>query len=731
VTNRPSHGGEKGQTLDSLLRAKSVVVIGASDDPEKVGGRALLFLLKHEYAGAISVVNPNRKEIRGLPVAASIHDIPENIDLALICLPAAACPDALEQCGERGVKAAVVFSGGFSEVGAEGEELEERLVATARKWDITLCGPNTVGFVNLGMNLPATFAAPLADLPATHDGTISFIAQSGAFGTFLYSWAMGRQLPLRHFVSIGNAPLLGISEITADLIADDKVRALGVHMEGIKDGNRLVPILREALRAAKPICILKTGHTDVGQRAVTTHTGALAGADEVYTGAFDQTGVVRVQDALQMLDFLDLANQMRAVPAGSRVGLISTSGGVGVWAADILAETGASVPEFSDQTRSRLAQTLPAFGSSHNPIDMTGQILSHPQMVGECLAAVLDDPGIDVALLIFAYQHLNGSRIAADIIAAAQASAKPTMVVWMFALEEPYRSLRQAGLPVFEDPSRAVPALARYLRWGAAHTVSGQADGVPGDEPVEPLPRPSGLDESGVVSEAVAKSILAEFGVDPPPGGVASSRAEAERIAAQVGYPVVLKGLLPGAIHKSELGLVVLDVRSAAQLRREFAALRARTLALGGPVSGTPVLVEAFTPAAHEFILGARTDPSFGKVIMLGSGGTAAEVIRDVCVRTLPLSPHDIGSLIRGTRAGQYLAAHRGDELMPALADAIGALERLVAATAEWAESIEINPLAFRREGGGLVALDAVIVASPVGGSDLAGPVQPDQGGSP
>jgi acetate---CoA ligase (ADP-forming) len=730
VSSRSNPGGGKGRVLDSLLRAESVVVIGASDDPEKVGGRALLFLLRHGYAGPISAVNPNRKEIQGIPVAASIRDIPENIDLALICLPAAACPNALDECGERGVKAAVVFSGGFSEVGAEGEELEKRLVAIARKWDITLCGPNTVGFVNLGKNLPATFAAPLADLPATQDGTISFIAQSGAFGTFLYSWAMGRQLPLRQFVSIGNAPLLGISEITADLIADEKVRALGVHMEGIKDGHRLVPILREALHASKPICILKTGHTDVGQRAVTTHTGALAGADEVYAGAFDQTGAVRVQDALQMLDFLDLANQMRAVPAGSRVGLVSTSGGVGVWAADILAEMGASLPEFSDCTTSRLAKTLPAFGSSRNPIDMTGQILSHPQMVGECLAAVLADPGIDVALLIFAYQHLNGSRIAADIIAAAQASAKPTVIVWMFAQREHFSSLQQAGLPVFEDPSRTVPALARYLRWGAAHTVSGHADVVPKDELVEPLPRPRDLDASGVVSEADAKSMLADFGIAAPPGGAAASRAEAERIAAHAGYPVVLKGLLPGAIHKSTLGLVVLDVRSAAQLRREFDALRARMAALGGPASGAPVLVEAYTPAANEFILGARTDPSFGKVIMLGSGGTAAEAIRDVRVRTLPLSPHDIASLIRDTRAGQYLAAHGSDELVPALADAIGAFQRLVAATAEWAESIEINPLAFRRDGRGLIALDAVILASPVDSSGPARPIRPDRGES-
>jgi acyl-CoA synthetase (NDP forming) len=700
-----------GRPLDTLLRAESVLVIGASDDPEKVGGRALLFLLTHEYGGSIIPVNPNRASIRGLPVAARIADVPEGIDLALICLPAAACPDALEQCGERGVKAAVVFSGGFSEAGVDGQELEERLVATARKWDITLCGPNTVGFVNLGVNLPATFAAPLADLPATRDGTVSFIAQSGAFGTFLYSWAMGRQLPLRHFVSIGNAPLLGISEFTADLVADDQVRALGIHMEGIKDGNRLLPALREALRLAKPVCILKTGHTDVGQRAVTTHTGALAGSDEVYAGAFEQAGVVRVADPLQMLDFLDLANQLATKPAGSRVGLISTSGGIGVWAADILAEMGASVPEFAPQTRQRLASTLPSFGSSHNPIDMTGQILSHPQMVGECLSAVLNDPGIDVALLIFAYQHLNGPRIAADIVAAAAASGKPTIVVWMFAQPEPYRSLQNAQIPVFEEPSRLVPALARYLRWGAAQAQSTLPSSVLPGQLTEPRGHPGEAGESGVVSEAAAKSLLADFGITTPLGAVASSRAQAERIAAGIGYPVVLKGLLPDVIHKSARGLVSLDIRSPAQLRRAFAALQDRMAATDGPGAPAPVLVEAFLPPRDEFILGSKTDPSFGKVIMLGSGGTAAEVVQDVCVRVSPLSPHDIDSLISGTRAGRHLGAHAGDRAVEALAAVIGAFQRLVLATAGWAESIEINPLAFRKDSAAVVALDAVIVA--------------------
>jgi acyl-CoA synthetase (NDP forming) len=711
--------------LDPMLRAESVVVIGASDDPEKVGGRALLFLLTHQYAGAISLVNPKRTEIRGLPVVPSIRDIPQDVDLALICLPAPACPDALDQCGQRGVRAAVVFSGGFSETGEAGRILEDRLVAAARKWDIALCGPNTVGFVNLGHNLPATFAAPLADLPATHDGSVSFIAQSGAFGTFLYSWAMERRLPLRHFVSIGNSALLGTSDFAADLIEDDEVRALGIHLEGIRDGRRLLPALRHALEAAKPVCILKTGRTEIGQRAVATHTGALAGSQEVYSGVFDQTGVVRVADPLQMLDFLDLSNQVDRLPAGSRVGLISTSGGVGVWASDILDEMGATLPEFSDETRGRLSESLPGYGSSHNPIDMTGQILASPEMVGECLAAVLDDPGIDVALLIFGYQVLNGPRIAADIVAAATASPKPTVVVWMFAGDEPYRSLQEAAIPVFDEPSRTVPALGRYLKWCTAYRAGRDAKAspaIPARPGISLIDRPDHVDPSGVMSEAAAKTLLSGLGIAGPAGGLAASAAQAGRIAAAVGYPVVLKGLLPGIPHKSSHGLVVLGIRSQAQLRREFRALRAQMARIAADGRAAPVLVEAFTPGECEFILGYRMDPSFGKVILFGSGGTMAESTRDICVRALPLSDNDVHALIAGTHVGSVLLSQGGDARPAALKAVIRSFERAVEATAGWADSIEINPLVFRSGRAEMAALDALIVAK---GASLA-PGAPD-----
>jgi acetate---CoA ligase (ADP-forming) len=713
---------QRTRLLDPMLRAGSVVVIGASDDPEKVGGRALLFLLTHQYAGAISLVNPKRAEIRGLPVVPSILDIPQDVDLALICLPAPACPDALDQCGQRGVRAAVVFSGGFSETGEAGRILEDRLVAAARKWDIALCGPNTVGFVNLGHNLPATFAAPLADLPATHDGSVSFIAQSGAFGTFLYSWAMERRLPLRHFVSIGNSALLGTSDFAADLIEDDQVRGLGIHLEGIRDGYRLLPALRQALQAAKPVCILKTGRTEIGQRAVATHTGALAGSQEVYSGVFDQTGVVRVADPLQMLDFLDLSNQVDRFPAGSRVGLISTSGGVGVWASDILDEMGATLPEFSGETRGRLAGSLPGYGSSHNPIDMTGQILASPEMVGECLAAILDDPGIDVALLIFGYQVLNGPRIAADIIAAASGSPKPTVVVWMFAGDEPYRSLQEAGIPVFDEPSRTVPALGRYLKWCAAYRAARDAKAIPARPGISPIDRPDDVDPSGVLSEAVAKTLLSGLGIAVPAGGLAASASQAARIAAAVGYPVVLKGLLPGVPHKSSHGLVVLGIRSQAQLRREFRALRAQMARIAPDGRAAPVLVEAFTPGESEFILGYRMDPSFGKVILFGSGGTMAESTRDTCVRALPLAENDVHALIAGTRAGRAFLSQGDDARSAALKGVIRNFERAVEVTAGWADSIEINPLVFRSGSAEMAALDALIVAK---GAPLA-PGAPD-----
>jgi acetyltransferase len=709
-----------------MLTARSVVVVGASQDPERIGGRPLRFLKAHGFPGTLYVVNPRRKEIDGVTSYPDVRDLPEPVDLAVVCLPAAQCPDVLEACAERGIGAAVLFSGGFSEAGREGRAFEERVVRTARRAGITVLGPNCVGFVNIAARLPATFAAPLATVPESTVGDIAFVAQSGAFGTFLYDWAQHRGLGVSHFVSVGNEAETSLGRVATSLLHDPTVHSLGLHIEGVRDGRALLEAVSLARDVGKPVTVLKTGRSDAGQRAALSHTGALAGSDAVFTDVLDQHGALCVSDPQEMLDLLEVFHDAdvhgwHSGSAGTgRVGIVSTSGGMGVWVADLLSDFGVDVVDFGSETQERLEALLPEYGSPHNPVDMTGQIVHEPELVPGSVAAVLGDESVDVVILVLAYQVMNGPWIAQRLVEEAKLATeqgKLLFVGWILAEDEPIEILRQGGVTAFSDPGDIVRAVGRFLQRSGRDLPTSDADDA---AQAVLLDRRPGDHEGPIVhTEENSKRLLRTAGFRTPDGATVSDLDDARRAAERVGYPVVLKGQADGVSHKAANGLVVLGLDSPAALGEAFASLSARLADIGMP---TRVLVERQLPSGPEFILGGQRDAQLGPVVMFGAGGGEAEQESDVHFMSAPVSLGEARHLVSRTKRGAAAAAGSGGaHRLDALAREVVRMSRLIYDNANWVASAEINPLVLAPDGGA-VALDGLLVEQGAASDDPAAP---------
>lgn len=707
--------GPLGWDLNRLFSARSVVVLGASQDPERIGGRPLRFLRIHQFPGPLYVVNPKHDEVDGIPSFKDVRDLPEPVDLAIICLPAERCAAAVAACADRGVGAAVVFSGGFSEVGPVGKELEREMLEIADRVGMVLLGPNCVGFVNVDARLPATFAGPLARVPDGTHGDIAFVTQSGAMGTFLYDWGQHRHLAVSHFISVGNEAGLSLGTSANFLLDQPAVQSLGLHIEGVRDGAGLLRALGNAQQSGKPVCVLKTGRSEAGQRAAFSHIGALAGSEEVFNDVMWQYGTVRVDDPLDMLDFLELCHSAGARPANGRVGVVSTSGGMGVWVADLLSDFGIGLAEFHDSTKARLAELLPAYGSITNPVDMTGQIVHEPSLVADCVSAVVDDTGIDTVILVLYYRAMHGPLIAEQVAAVAErarAAGKLVVVGWILNNPDHVVALREHDVPVFSDPGDCVRAVGRYLSWLA---TARQIAVARTDARTAPAPRLEPVGNAGaapiVLTEVDSKRIVQAAGFAIPAGRAATNLADAEAIADDIAYPVVLKGQAPGIAHKAANGLVALAIADRSGLQQEFEAMTGRLERLGA--AGADILVEKSTPGGVEMIIGAQRDPQFGSVVMFGSGGSNTEGRSDVRFMANPITPAEAERLIGGTRCGAELAATAGGPAALAeLSRAVAALSGVMAAN-DWIESVEVNPIVFAADGGGLIALDALVVSTP------------------
>jgi acyl-CoA synthetase (NDP forming) len=679
-------------SLDALFQPRSVAVIGASADANKVGGRPIAFLRRGGFAGRIVPIHPSAAEIQGLPAFASLQAADGDIDQAIVALPAAQVAGVVDDCIARGVKAVQIFSSGF---GAGAEPRLAALRARARAAGMRVLGPNSLGLFNTAAGFFGTFATAL-DGAWPRAGGIGVATQSGAFGSYFFGMAQQRGLGFSHFVATGNEWDVEVADCIAWLAA---VTA----MEGCRDGRKLAAALLAARMAGKRVLAMKVGVSEAGARAAATHTGALAGGDKVFDAVLRDTGAVRARSLQALVDAAHVAS-VGPMPAGRRLLVVTTSGGIGVHAADAADAAGLELPTLVDDALQAVREIAP-LADGRNPVDTSAGILSDLSAYARIAERALDALPCDAVLCYLAHIARNPThwaQLREPLAELRRRHAAKAFAAVGLADDAVADWLQQRGFAVFVDPSQAVQALAACAPAAAATGLATQ-----------PAALSARVIGATVAGEHQAKAALAAQGIPFAPEVFVADADEAVRAADSLGWPVVLKVVSPDVAHKTEAGGVALGITDAAALRAAIPRMRDCVLTHrpGARIDG--YIVARQLSGGVELLVGTQDDPVFGPVVTVGAGGVLAELIADVELRLAPVSQAEALAMLRGTRIGRLLDGWRG----AARAD-VAALARLVATLSEvaWANrghiaGIDLNPVLARPDGA--YALDALIVDRP------------------
>lgn len=693
-------------SLHPVFVPQSVAVVGASSDPDRIGGRLLRFLIESGFAGAVYPVNRSgAAEIQGLPAFASVSAIPGSIDQAVIVVPEAGVEAALRDSIAKGVRCVLVLTSGFAEIGPEGRAQQDRLAAMCRAAGVRMLGPNSLGLLNVDTRYFATFSTVLYGLQPK-PGTISLATQSGAFGSCAYGMATQRGLGLSKIIATGNEADIDVAECIDYLAEDPQTQVICAALESCRDGNRLRAALLKAAAAGKPVLVMKVGRTEAGAAAATTHTGALAGNDAIFDTVFAECGAWRPQSIEEMLDIAYFCTVTGRLPDDAGIGVVTGSGGIGVLMADHASEQGLTLPPLHDDGVAATRALLP-FAVAANPLDMTAQVTSVPDGIPRTIEIMLSHVDCGTVIAYLAHMGLAPKRFEATRDRLAELRGQHPgkgIVLVMLSVAEANEGLEAVGIPVFADPSRAVLAVAAAARMADRRRHLWQA------APAPAAPAPADRDPLGdFATEVAAKRVLAAAGIPSLPERLCATADEAVAVAEVMGFPVVAKIASPDIQHKTEIGGVILRIEDAEGLRQAFATLLSRAADRAPRARLQGVLVTPMAGSGIETILGVHVDPTFGPMIMYGAGGTAVELYRDVAFASAPVSSGQARRLLDRVRSTALLRGWRGapaaDEA--ALVDAICSLSAFAMRHAEAIDSVDINPLLVRRQG--VVCLDAVI----------------------
>jgi len=694
-------------SLRPLFAPRSVAMIGASNDENKVGGRPLAFLKRAGFTGTIVAVHPAADTVQGLPAFRSLAAAGP-VEHAIIALAAKDVLPALEDCAAQGVKAVQVFSSGFADAGRVAEQ--DALLRTARKAGMRMVGPNSLGLFNAVDGFFGTFATALdgAWPAARSDGNnIGLASQSGAFGSYCYALAQARGLGFSHMIATGNEADVDVAECIAYLAQDSATRVIVATFEGCRDGDRLIEALRQARDAGKPVLVMKAGASAAGAQAAATHTGSLAGNDAVFDGILRQYGAWRAQTFDGLIDVayaLCIDRKRDLGREDGRLAVLTTSGGVGVLVADAASAAGLQLPGLPAAAKAELSEWLPAATAS-NPLDTSTSVLGDMALVARAIGLMVDRVQPSTVLAFLAHVGRNPAhwaQLRGPLLALVAQRPGTRFVLSMLAPPSVRAELERHGVALFEAPERAITAFQAITRLGAAVSdVPPRQGGLVGQA------RPG---RGTVLDEARSKAVLAAAGIAVPEERVAQSAAEALSIAVELGAArYALKIVSPDILHKTEAGGVALDVaaKDAADCWQEIVTT-VRGKLPQARIDG--VLVTPMLRSGIDAILSAQLDPVFGMVVMFGLGGTWVEVFKDVAFRAAPFDAAEARRMIEQTRVAGLLAGVRGSAAIPIeeVAAAIASFAKHVAARSGEIESIEVNP--WRLHAGGCLALDAVVV---------------------
>lgn len=700
MTPEPSGRAAPSSPLAALWSARSVAVVGASDRPDALGRLPVEFLLRYGYAGRILPVRPDGAPVAGLPSYASVSECRREqgcVDLAMVMVAAPRVLAAVQDCADAEVPVAVICTSGFAETGEEGAALQAEVVRAAHEGGVRLVGPNCIGSVGVATGQVSSFS-PLFSGERTElvPGVVGFVSQSGALGYGAVSLAFERGLGLGWVVNTGNEADVSAVEVMGALTREPGCRGLLAYLETLGDFEGL----RAVAATGTPVAVLKAGRSDAGARAAASHTGALAAGDRVVDAALRQLGIVRVDDVDELLDVGDVMT-IRHRPQGRRVAVVTTSGGSGILAADAVEAHGLEMAALSEQTLAVLDEIVPAFGSTANPVDVTAAVMSNASLFDRTLDVIADDPGVD--LIVACFCVLTGTDVddvVTSLARVAERSGVPVLAVRTGAdhlAPQAGARMRAAGIPCYPTPARAVRAAAALVQFSAPPASAPSAPAAsPAAPAIHPVPRAG-------AGEQEMKALLSAAGLPVPAGRVAASAADAAAAVGDVGGRAVFKAVVPGLLHKSDAGGVIVGVTA-----EEAGPAWEKVASLGGEV-----LVEEMVPGGVEALVGLAPSP-LGMVLTVGVGGVLTEVLHDVALRVLPVGRDDVEAMVDETRLGALLTGVRGKA--PADREAlVEAVLRVCEVTHAWPRDFELdlNPVTALAVGNGVRVLDAAYIAPP------------------
>jgi len=685
--------------LHPFFYPHGVAVVGASSNPTKLSHGVLRNLVTHGYRGPVYPVNPRGGDMMGLPVYADVTEVPDPVDLAVIVLSAERTVEALEACGERGIRAAVLIASGFGELGASGREREAQLQAVARRYGMRFIGPNCIGVIDTYVPIDTTFVRTMPG-----QGGIGFVSHSGAVCGGTMDWASAVGVGFSRIVSLGNQADVDVADALDSLAADPHTRVVAAYIEGLPDGRRFVEAAAR-LTPHKPLVVLKAGRTPSGHRAVASHTGALAGADRAFQAACRRAGAIPVENLEELVD-ASLALAYRQPPPGPRMAILTNAGGPAAVGADALDRQGLRLTDLSLETQARLWKVCPPGAMVGNPVDMLGG--PQPNHYTGALEVLLAAPEVDGVMVVFVPQAIMPPHdVAVAVARAAEEAEKPVAccISGGGGIRAAARALHAHNVPHYLIPARAALGLGALWRYGQI-----RARPASNPQPLKGIDREcaAALAEAArsagprVLDPQAGADLAAAYGLRVPPSGLASTAEEAVALAEQIGNPVALKRVAPGVVHKSDAGGVAQGLAGAGAVRGAFAQMIR---------PGEQGFVQRMAPRGLEVIVGAQRDEQFGPQVCFGLGGAYVEALRDVAFRLAPLDEAEARELVAGTAAGRLLAGVRGQPPgdLDGVVAALLRVAQLMVDLPQVAE-VDLNPLIVGPAGEGVWAVDVRIV---------------------
>ncbi|MBN2382221.1 acetate--CoA ligase family protein [bacterium] len=694
--------------LDAIFRPQTIAVIGTSRREGTIGREILHNLVEFEFNGMVFPVNPGAQVIHSMKCYRSVLEIPDEIDLAILVVPSERVLRTAEECGLKGVKGLVVITAGFKEIGARGAELEHRLLEITHRYRMRMIGPNCMGVINTEAQykMNATFASGIP-MP----GHVAFISQSGALGAAILGHARELNLGISKFVSVGNKADTAADDLLDYLKDDDETHLILLYLENFGNPRRFTRVAKE-LSKQKPIIAVKSGRTQAGARAASSHTGALAGMDVATDALFEQCGVLRVSSVEELFD-LAVAFKNQPIPRGNRVGIITNAGGPAIMATDACINLGLTLPSFGEVTQAKLESILPEEASIENPVDMIGG--ARAAHYASALEAVLADEAIDSVLTIFVPPMVTGSlEIVETINRTSKQFTKPVLGCFMGRRDVFQKIELDPGemLPIYSYPesaAKALEAMVRYRNWrerGQGQIRDFQVD----RNKAEAILNRVQHEGRHWLSDGEVAELLEAYGFPLPPSILVSDLAGAQAAVQEIGYPIVLKVIAPGLLHKSDLGGVLVDIRTDQELAQGIMTLSEKMARVESSYPDYQIMVQKMIKGGQETIMGMSLDPGFGPLLMFGLGGIYVEILKDVAFRISPISDRSAREMIESLKTRDLLLGTRGEKPVH-IESIVTTLQRLSQLVSDFdiLEQIDINPFIVSDEPEKCFVVDARI----------------------